>query len=514
MKKYFVPASCLSLVFSLFVFRSFAQETNRLPETLESLQKRIAKLVTKPQYDAGLFGVKIVSLDTGKTIYEHDANKLCSPASNSKLYTMAMALDRLGPDYRIKTSLYAKGKPDENGVLKGDLVIYGRGDPTINLKLHGNSMDMALQPFVDVLTNAGVKQISGDLIGDDSYFKQPPYGSGWSCDDLENYYGAEISALTINDNELILKVKPATQEGAPCELTLVPSTGYLQLINRTKTVARGQHRNINLYRPLGENVVYVEGEMAVDDAGSNEDATFHNPAGMFVTLLNETLAKRGIKITGSVRTVNWKDREVQPFKSEEWVELGAVSSLPMHDIIREVQKPSQNLYTDLMLLHVGTKTAKPGAAMEGTTTEELGIKALRTFLSEIGIKRNETIFDEGSGLSRDNVTTPAATVKLLQHMGHHKCSDVYITALPIAGVDGTLRKRMKGTAGENNVHAKTGTLRWANSLSGYVTTASGERLVFSMMLNRYYNTDPNLSKTADMDAIAVMLAGFTGKAND
>src|SRR4051794_22519288 len=148
MKKYFVSASWLSLLLSVFVMRSAGQETNRMPETVESLQKRIATLVTKTQYNAGLFGVKIVSLDTCKTIYEHDAEKLCSPASNSKLYTMGMALDRLGPNYRIKTSLYAKGKPDESGTLKGDLVVYGRGDPTINVKLHGNSIYQALQPFV------------------------------------------------------------------------------------------------------------------------------------------------------------------------------------------------------------------------------------------------------------------------------------------------------------------------------------------------------------------------------
>jgi serine-type D-Ala-D-Ala carboxypeptidase/endopeptidase (penicillin-binding protein 4) len=512
MKKYFLPAPILSLLLSVCVLSSSAQETNRLPETLESLQKRIAELVTKTQYNAGTFGVKVVSLDTGKTIYEHDANKLCSPASNSKLYTMAMALDRLGPDYRIKTSLYAKEKPDENGTLKCDLVVYGRGDPTINLKLHGNDIYRALEPFETALTNAGVKRISGDLIGDDSYFKQPPYGSGWTCDDLENYYGAEISALTINDNELIMKVKPAAEVGAPCQLSLFPATDYVKLINRTKTVAKGGHRNINLYRPLGENVVYVNGEMAVDDAGSDEDVTMRNPAGLFVTLLKEALAKRGITVSGNVRTMSWKDREVQPFKVNEWVELGAVESLPMRDIIREVQKPSQNLYTDLMLLHVGAKTAQGASANE--TTEDLGVKALRAFLGEIGIKRTETMFDEGSGLSRDNLTTPNATIRLLQHMGRHKCSDIYINALPIAGVDGTLRRRMKGTAAANNVHAKTGTLRWANSLSGYVTTASGEHLVFSMMLNRYYHNDPSVAKTADMDAIAVMLAGFTGKTSE
>jgi serine-type D-Ala-D-Ala carboxypeptidase/endopeptidase (penicillin-binding protein 4) len=221
------------------------------------------------------------------------------------------------------------------------------------------------------------------------------------------------------------------------------------------------------------------------------------------------LARHGIQVSGHLRTVNWKDREAEPLNVESLVELGSMESLPMRDIIREVQKPSQNLYTDLMLAHVGAKLG--GTLTPDQTTEEAGIKALRAFLQEVGIKKGETIFEEGSGLSRNNLTTVNATVTLLEFMSHHKCSDIYINALPIAGVDGTLRRRMKGTAAMNNVHAKTGSLGWANSLSGYVTTAAGEKLIFSIMLNRFRNTDPDHSKTADLDAIAVMLAEFTGK---
>ncbi|MDB6122980.1 MAG: D-alanyl-D-alanine carboxypeptidase/D-alanyl-D-alanine-endopeptidase [Pedosphaera sp.] len=514
MKIHSIHSLLASLLVGLFVFPTHAQETTQVPETIESLQKRITDLVCKTQYNAGLFGVKIVSLDTKKTIYEHDANKLFSPASNSKLYTMALALDRLGPDYRIKTSLYAKSKPNRWGTLKGDLVVYGRGDPTINVKLHSNDIYQALEPLVTSLANTGVKRISGDLIGDESYFHGPPFGSGWDWGDLENYYGAEISTLTINDNNLVLNLKPGNHIDTPCQLSLVPATDYLKFVNQTKTVAKGGKRNIHLYRPVAENVIYVSGEMAVDDTGSHEDVTMHNPAGLFITFFKEALAKHGIKVSGKLRTVNWKDREAQPLDFKQWAEIGSMESLPMRDIIREVQKPSQNLYTDLMLAHVGRKMLPDGVLSANTTTEDAGIKAFCTFIEEAGIKKGETFFEEGSGLSRNNLTTPNATVTLLEYMSHHKCSDVYINALPIAGVDGTLRKRMKGTAAAGNIHAKTGTLRWANSLSGYVTTASGEHLVFSMMLNRFHDADPNRAKTADMDAIAVMLAGFTGKTTD
>jgi D-alanyl-D-alanine carboxypeptidase/D-alanyl-D-alanine-endopeptidase (penicillin-binding protein 4) len=144
----------------------------------------------------------------------------------------------------------------------------------------------------------------------------------------------------------------------------------------------------------------------------------------------------------------------------------------------------------------------------------LGILELQTFLSDAGVKRGDVLFEEGSGLSRNNLTTPNATIALLQYMNHHKSAEAYLQALPIAGVDGTLKSRMKGTPAAGNVRAKTGTLRWANSLSGYVTTAAGERLVFSIMLNRYQNSDPNRSARTELDAIAVMLAGFTGKTSE
>ncbi len=504
MKSHSMKSVFAAVIIGLLAFSTFAKEPQRASDNVYLLQKRIAAIVNHPRYASALFGVKIVSLDTGKTLFEHESGKLASPASNSKLYTMALTLDRLGPDYRIKTSLYAQCQPDAQGTIKGDLIVYGRGDPTINSKLHGGDIFKALEPLVAVLTNAGVKNISGDLIGDDSYFHDPPFGSGWNWEDFQEYYGAEVSALTINDNTLQLKVKPGEIEGAPCRLIFNPSTSYVAVSNRTQTVAKGGQRHIELYRPVAENLVYISGQVPINDPGSDEDVTMHNPAGLFVTFFREALARHGITVAGRLRTVDWKDREAMPLDQKQWIELGSMESSPVRDIVREVMKPSQNLYTDLMLAHVGE------SLQSGQSASSAGLRELNKFLAEAGVKHGDTIFEEGSGLGRDNLTTPNATVALLTFMSHHKNFEVYMNALPVAGVDGTLKRRMKGTAAAGNVRAKTGTLRWANSLSGYVTTAAGEHLVFSMMLNRYRDADPSISKTADMDAIAVMLAGFRG----
>ncbi len=534
------PLPLAALIIVQFISRSFAQQP---AATVAELQKQLSDHLSQPKFAAAMWGVKVVSLDSGEIIFEHNAQKLFSPASNSKLYTMAMALDRLGQDYRIKTSLYAKTRPNRSGTLKGDLIVYGRGDPTINARLHGTNIYEALEPFVAALTKGGVRRITGDLIADESFFRGPPYGSGWAWDDMEYYYGAEISALTINDNTFQLTVKPGSAIGDACELELSPALqdtpvlsrpifaqkggehnlrfqqqpperqfvpAYVMLSNRTRTVASGGRRRINLYRPIEQNVVFVSGEMPADDSGYTEDVTVHNPAGLFGVFLRQALARRGITVTGKVRTVNWLDRENAPMNSNELIELGAVESLPMRDIIREVQKPSQNLYTDMVLAHVGERTRRADTP-PARTSEDLGIDELNRFAREVGINSGDLQFEEGSGLSRNNLTTPNATIALLQFMSRHKFADVYLDALPIAGVDGTLRNRMKGTPAAGNVRAKTGTLRWANSLSGHVKTASGERLIFSVMLNRYSNTDPNRTARAEVDAIAVMLASFNGR---
>ena len=443
------------------------------PATLFELRQRLADHIGQPKYAGALWGVKIVSLATGGTVFEQNPEKLFSPASNCKLYTLALALDRLGADYRIKTSLYAKAKPSRAGTLKGDLIVYGRGDPTLNAWLHGGDLYQAFEPLVCALSQAGVKRITGDVVGDESYFRGPPLGSGWAWDDLEHSYGAEISALTINDNILQAVLRPGDRIGAPCQLTLRPETAWLKLDNRTQTRERGTAPRIQFHHPLCDKVIYIAGQMPIDDAGSTNEVTLHNPAGLFASFLKEALVRRGIKVGGKARSMNWLGRQAQPRDRESLVELGSVESLPLRDIASLVQKRSQNLYADLLLAHVGEKSRAADSPAD-ETSESLGIRELDRFLAEVGIRPGEVLFEEGSGLSRNNLATPNATVTLLRFMSRHKDAQVYLDALPTAGVDGTLAGRMTGTPAAGNARAKTGTLRWAN-----ITLLSVDTVYFS-----------------------------------
>ncbi len=510
---------CLLLLATLKLSAQQAQ-TNTSAASLAELHSLLAEQMNAPRFAAATWGVKIVSLDSKKTVFEHDAGKLFSPASNCKLYTMALALDQLGGDHRIKTSLYSAAKPDKRGTLKGDLIVYGRGDPTINARLNGGDIYRALQPLVDALTNAGVRRISGDLVGDESFITGSPYGSGWAWDDVNYYYGAEISALTINDNTLRATVQPGGKVGEPCQLSIAPLTSYVVLSNRTRTVTAGGKRDINFFRPGEQNVIYVTGQMPLDATNYSDEVTLHDPAKLFVAFFKDALQRNGIKVGGKTRTVNWLGRQAQPVDVSKWVELGMVESLPMRDINRAVQKPSQNLYTDLVLAYIGSlaeQCATSRAAVADSTnqnetvigrvsSEDLGVRELDKFLQKIGVKRGDVEFEEGSGLSRNNLVTPNATITLLEHMSRHVEAESYLRALPVAGVDGSLRNRMKKTRAEGNVRAKTGTLRWANALSGYVTTAAGERLAFCLMLNRYQAPDAEHAARNELDKIAVMLA--------
>ena len=489
---------------------SVALEPVGAPERLDSLQRKITTIITQPRYHSALWGVKIASLDSRTTIFECNADRLFSPASNAKLFSMALALDKLGPDYCIRTSVYALEKPNSHGVIKGDLVIFGRGDPAFNTKFHGGDLNVAFEPLINGLVNAGVKRITGDIIGDESYFRGSPYGTGWAWDDLQESFGAEVSALSVNDNVIQFLVKGAKQVGDPGMAFLEPAGSYVTVSNFSRTISKDTPAGLTLTRPLGANVIYVTGSVPAEDPGSAEGVAVHDPAGWFAYLFKEALMRHGIKVEGKARSMSWIDRQVEPFDSTKYVELSAVQSPPLHDLLRETQKTSQNLYADLLFNIVGVVAPMemPGI---GDTTEETAAKTLKAFLKQAGVPAGEAFLSEGSGLSHRDLVSPNAVVALLDFMARHRYADVYVNALPIAGVDGTLRGRLRQTPAAGNLHGKTGTLEWANSLSGYVTTAAGEHLVFSLLLNRYRNTDPDHPRTADLDAIAAALASFTGR---
>ena len=424
-------------------------------ETVDSLRARLASHISQSTVCGRRLGYQdCVSLDSGKTIFEHNPQKYFSPASNAKLYTAALALERLGVNHRIKTSLYSTARPDASGTLKADLIVYGRGDPTMAARLNGGDYFKGIEPLIAQLVNAGVRRIEGDLVGDESYFAGPPFGSGWEWDDLQAYYGAEVSALTIDDNALDLFVKPAENVGMPCRITTGPATSFVTLINRTQTSPKGTESRIVVYRPVGENIIYVSGRQPIDSNGYYTSVAVHNPAGLFVSILKDALVQRGIAVTGRTRVIDWKYREVTPIDLKKLIELGSVESMPLADIVREMLKPSQNLYAQLLLLQVGANggriadengdakpvrdttnqpqqsrsNSRPSAGAEADevkTTEEIGIEMLNDFLAGVGVKKGDVLLEEGSGLSQARRDHPRRHSRAFElHESEPFCRDI------------------------------------------------------------------------------------------
>jgi serine-type D-Ala-D-Ala carboxypeptidase/endopeptidase (penicillin-binding protein 4) len=484
--------------------------------TLPELQTKISEILAKPELASAMVGVKVVSLDNGRVLFEENAHKLLRPASNMKLYTVAAALDRLSPDYRFVTSVFSSAPPDKSGVLRGNLTIYGRGDPTIAARFNNGDYLKAINDLAAKIAAAGVKRVEGDLVGDESFFIGPKYGSGWTWEDLTWYYGAEITPLTINDNALDLFVKPGPGVSHPAVITTGPPDPLLTIVNKVTTSAKGVRREISIHRGLAENTITITGSIPVDDPGYRGGIGISHPALLFIYLLRSSLAEKGVVITGKSRTTGEVAQpplvEVSPNTGSPLPknEIARLESPPFSVIAAQTLKPSQNLYTELILRTLGTMTAASATMpMLSRTSENLGVEAVKSFLKTTGIRPESLVLDDGSGLSRSDMVTAESTVQLLTFMSKHRHATVFRDALPIAGVDGTLRNRMKGTAAENNVRAKTGSLSSAASLGGYVTTAAGEKLAFTIMVNNYSREVD--ARSACIEPIAVLLASFSGK---
>ncbi len=467
------------------------------------LPAKLEALVTQPRFAGATWGVKVVSLDSGRTLFEHGPDRRMSPASNSKLYTGALALDQLGGDYRISTPLLATAKPDQAGVLAGDLIVSGRGDPSWNHRVGKKDFWTSFEPIVAALQRAGVKRITGDIIADATWLRHPPQGASWSTDDMDFEYGAEVSAVTLADNYIDLRIMPATAAGQPCALEVLQPLSGLTFDNRTTTGPAGSGREIRVQRLPGENTVHLFGSLPLGGKEELTEAPVPDPAAWFARALHEALAKAGIAVGGRARSLRWPAAP-----AAGGVLLGEISSAPLRDLVAGFMLPSQNLETDLIFAHLGERR-RTAATPAWLRSDELAVTVLDEFVARLGVPTGNMLFDEGSGLSRNNLTTATATISLLQAMAKHREAAGFLASLPIAGVSGSLEKRMRGTPAEGNVRAKTGTLRFAASLSGYVTTAAGEKLAFSAMLNRY--PVPAKAKAGDpLDELAVLLAGYLG----
>lgn len=490
-------------------------------QTLTDLQFRIRSVLSNPGLQRGQVGVKIVSLETEKVIFEQNAEKYFMPASNMKSFTVAAALERLSPNYRFITSVYAASQPDTEGVIKGDLTVYGRGDVSISTAFYDGDYYKGVDALAEKIAQAGVKRIEGNLVGDESYFSGFAIPASWEWDDLQWYYGAEVSALGLNDNAVDLSIKPSSVN-MPCSVQIQPTNTLYKIVNRCMTVGAGTKRDIKVFKKIEQNILEVSGTIAVGDDGYKSPISISKPSQLFIELLRQRLLQKGITVTGRnlIKDLNEPAPQTPQTSLATPVEIAKLESQPFSVIAAKTMKPSQNLYTETILWTLGEQVGRKNqmlAVYESAgredlskkTSAELGIKVVQDFLKQIGIAPDSVVQWDGSGLSRHNLITPSAAVQLYLYMAKRSPNALaWQNSLTIGGVDGTLRNRFKGTKAEANVRGKTGTIDQVSALTGYVTTAAGEKLVFSILVN---GVPENRLRVGAIDEIVAALANFDGK---
>jgi D-alanyl-D-alanine carboxypeptidase/D-alanyl-D-alanine-endopeptidase (penicillin-binding protein 4) len=473
----------------------------------KELAKRVDAILSRTDVARGFWGVEIEELDTGDVVYSHEADRLYTPASNTKLFTTAAALALIGPGYRVRTTVESATGPDKYGRLSGDLVLVGRGDPNLsgrtlpyNLKTQRPlSPAHVLEEIADQVVAHGVKVIDGDIVADDSFFVYERYGSGWSQDDLVWEWGAPVSALSINDNVVYVNILPAERVGERAFVGIAPFAEYYHIENRVLTSPAGTGpRKVFIQRQPGSNRLEIWGDIPLDDTGVGEALAIEEPAEFCARLLWELLEKRGVVMYGRTRarhtamaslgtitvTTNAPSgggMDTQPI-SQPPVVLAEHDSLPLGLDIQVINKVSQNLHAEMLLRLLGREKGTSGSIAGG-------LEVVRGFLTQAGVQPEEYAFYDGSGLSRQNLVSPRATARLLRYAAKQTWGAEYMESLPIAGVDGTLASRFKTLPPGVILRAKTGSLDHVNVLSGYLTTAKGERLVFSIMSNNQMLTN-------------------------
>lgn len=462
------------------------------PGTIAALRVAIDSMADAPEFSNAHWGILIVDPVAGDTLYDRNAGKLFMPASNMKILTSATALTQLGPSYRYRTTFAARGTV-ANGTLSGDLLVIGRGDPSVSDHMLGDAM-RPLRAIADSIAARGVRHITGRVVAAGDAFPDDVFGPGWMYDDFESSYSAPIDELLFNEGFSELRVRGGDRPGDPVHVDVRPAYSvppiHVAATTGPAVTSDSARRRTNTLRTRKDSVTWavtLEGQIAARDTATIE-VTHHDPDQAYVAAVSEALRDKGITIDEG-----WSDSAARVDT------LAILSSPTLADILPAMMKPSQNQIAEMLFRTVALAATGAGRGDSARAVVERQI-------AQWGVPPSEAVVRDGSGLTRYDYISPRTVVRVLDAMRRSPNFQVYYNALPIAGVDGTIRTRMRGTPAEGNVHAKTGSVALARSLSGFVTTADHRMLIFSFLCNNW--TVPVRSVERVQDAIAARLAAM------
>lgn len=502
-----------------------------------AFRAKVEKILGSADASRAYWGMLVEDADSGEVLYSLNADRYFLPASNAKLFTAALTLATLGSDYCFHTTIESRSATDADGVLHGDLVLVGRGDPNLSNRVfpfakkaeRDGPPEKILAELADAVVARGVKKITGDLIGDDSYFAGGTYPSGWAIDDMLWSYGVPVSALEINDGVFFLELHASEVAGAPASYTISPSTNIYQIRNDVMTGTKGSAQKLSVSREPGSTLIVVSGSMPVGAQSHSMAIAIDRPAEFAAELLKNLLEARGVVIDGRARARHTEDvgawynadgsakatdatsHACGP-ESGLFSAIGSISdaipnmfaehiSPPLPDAVRVMAKISQNLHAEMYLRAAARlKTGDPSA--------DAALQFEQDFRVSIGLKEDDVVMSDASGLSRKDLVSPQSEVALLRWAIEQPWAATFRSVLPVAGEDGTLMDRMKNTPAAGNVSAKTGSLTHVDSLAGYATSTRGAHLVFSFIVN---NHDMKPKAATDViDALTVAMVEELG----
>ena len=484
--------------------------------TRGNMRQTIDSMVNDPQFRSALWGILIVDPEAGDTLYSHNASKLLIPASNQKLVVSSVLLTLMGPDYRFRTTFTAQG-PVIEGTLNGDLGVIGRGDPTVSARARGDAM-VPLREIADSLWKHGIRRITGSVVEVGNAFPGPAAGSSWPWDGLDGSSYAGVDELLFNEGLMTIRVRPGAKAGDPPIVTTAPAKTYPRVRILATTVPRdttivaqaGTGRGgatgrgggggrggrgssatrVDVSKDSGSTDIIVRGQIAIGDS-ANVTITQSDPDQAYVAALTEVLRERGIVVESQASPL-----PPGPVRGDS---VFTVQSAPLSEVLAHLMKPSQNAIAEIFLRTIGLESGGPGTEAAGRTAIQKQFEAWK-------IPADGYVVRDGSGLSRSDLISNEAVIGILETMRRSPNFKVFYESLPIAGVDGTIRTRMQNTPAQGNLRAKTGTLSMVRSLSGYVTTADGRLLEFSMLCNNW--TTPQAAVDRVQDAIGAGLASM------
>jgi serine-type D-Ala-D-Ala carboxypeptidase/endopeptidase (penicillin-binding protein 4) len=480
---------------------------------------RVQAALNESHAQKAYWGILVVDRDSGETLYELNADRFFTPASNAKIFTTSLALATLGLNFRFRTTLETVGKISADGHLAGDVTLVGRGDPDLsNRKFpyagkveRDGPVEKILAEMADEAAAKGLKEIDGDIVADDGYYPYDPYPAGWSMGDIFFTFGSPIGAIALNDNCISVTVIPGAKVGDSASVVVEPAAAadtFARSMTTSEALAKPE---IGVVRQPGPGFL-LHGSIPLGHAPIKLELAMPDPSATAGLALKQIFESRGIRVTGTVRVHHAPPPEIYPDAPVVVGPLPAPGdpnatvlaehlSLPLIESVRLTNKVSQNLHAELFLRAVAHEKKDFGVTDAGLWVEQ-------DFLKSIGIADGDVVLSDGSGLARDDLVTPRATVQLLRFDEKQPWGSDYISTFPVAGVDGTLDSRMLGTAAAGHIFAKTGGLDHVRALSGFATTTGGEHLVFSMFGNN--NPQHGRDSAVAIDAIAVAMVETLG----